>query len=153
MRGCYRGDPARVEVMALLHIIETASLVSHPLAPHRARRHIERLGCFLFTQPAEKAQFHHPASARINRCQSIERLIKGDELGAPLDTAAASSSETCMPRCRACPADERGRSPPECAASTAPPLHRHRARAAIPPAEHDVVSPDLFPLRFDTSES
>jgi len=55
-----------------------------PLAPHCARRDLEDLGCFLFTQSTEKAQIHDPASARINGGQLLERLIKGDQFGRSL---------------------------------------------------------------------
>src|SRR5262249_41007106 len=127
-----------------------------PFAHYFPRRYVERFGRLFHAQPAEEPQLDHPALARIDLRQTLERIIQGDEVRASLlrhhrgflqrdllfvpAPALPQHALPFFPR-RARPGGARGRNPPGYAASTE--LRRRRngrgfatALAANPPTAH-----------------
>src|SRR5262245_52444653 len=53
-----------------------------PFAHDSARRYVERFGCLFHAQTAEEPQLNHPALARINLGQTLQRVVQRNKFRA-----------------------------------------------------------------------
>ena len=81
---------------AFLELSTQPEFRHRPVAFDRADGHAKGLGCFLDAQAPEVAHFHHLAFSRIDRRQSVERVIEGEHVGRrPAVPTRSSSNVTC----------------------------------------------------------